>query len=162
MDPAQDIVIDGATPFVTATKASIEKPVAEIVRCLDAVRAGDDIEAVHDIRVATRRLRALLSVVEPIAEPKAWRKFNKSIATLTDQLGVARDTDVFIEFLDKQLEKIDDANSYERPGVEAFRDAMKQERATQQVDVELAIEHIDADGLRREAHAIFPEDTVDG
>ena len=143
------------TPFKAAGRQLVDKPMAEIVRCLDGVRAGNDVEAVHDLRVATRRLRAVLSVLQPAFPGKPLKRFEKNIADLTDHLGDARDTDVFIEFLDKQIAEADVARAYEKVGLEAFRDSLKQIRAEQQVDLDRALTHIDEVKLAAQADAIF-------
>ena len=59
----------------------------------------DDIERVHDMRVATRRLRAALEVFEPCFPRKRYREALKRVKALADALGERRDRDVAIEFL---------------------------------------------------------------
>ena len=139
----------------------VEAPLREIVRCLEGARAGDDVEAVHDLRVATRRLRAVLSVMEPAFDGKPLRKLEKLVADMTDHLGEARDTDVFIEFLNEEIERsAEGMAAYERIGLEAFRDSLRQVRSRQQDDLEQALAHVDEDGLREAAEAVFaPEES---
>lgn len=59
----------------------------------------DDIEPLHDMRVATRRLRAALEVYAPCFPAKRHRKALKRVKRLADALGERRDRDVAIEFL---------------------------------------------------------------
>jgi CHAD domain-containing protein len=58
-------------------------------------RAGwlDDTGAVHDVRVASRRLRAVLELADPERYP-AHRKQRKRAKALTEALGVTRELDV--------------------------------------------------------------------
>jgi inorganic triphosphatase YgiF len=66
---------------------------------LAALEAGDAVEAVHQMRVAMRRLRAALGLFGkafPHAEFEALRAESKRIAAT---LGEARDWDVFVERL---------------------------------------------------------------
>lgn len=58
-----------------------------------------DIEPLHDMRVATRRLRAALEVFAPCFPAKRHRKALKKVKALADALGERRDRDVAIEFL---------------------------------------------------------------
>ncbi|MDR3709684.1 MAG: CHAD domain-containing protein [Capsulimonadaceae bacterium] len=156
MTEANETPLDGATPFRLAARTMVDIPLAEILRRLDGARAGDDVEAVHDLRVATRRLRAVLSVIEPAYAGKALRRFEKSIADMTDQLGEARDTDVFIEFLNERIAADEDGMApYERVGLEAFRDSLRQARANQQVELEAALAHVDEEALRTAADSLF-------
>ena len=55
-----------------------------------------DIERVHDMRVATRRLRAALEVFEPCFPRKAHRQALRDVKRLADGLGERRDRDVAI------------------------------------------------------------------
>ena len=50
--------------FVAAARGTVLKPLEEMLMNWDGVRSGNDAEAVHDMRVASRRLRAALSVFE--------------------------------------------------------------------------------------------------
>jgi len=60
----------------------------------------DDIERVHDMRVATRRLRAALEIFEPCFPRKRHRKALKKVKALADALGERRDADVEIALLE--------------------------------------------------------------
>src|SRR5262249_40090742 len=58
------------------------------------------VERVHDMRVATRRLRAALEIFEPCFPAKKHRKALKRVKRLADALGERRDADVEIELLE--------------------------------------------------------------
>ena len=72
---------------------------AEVFEHSDGVLDLDDIEPLHDMRVATRRLRAALEVYAPCFPSKRHRKALKRVKRLADALGERRDRDVAIEFL---------------------------------------------------------------
>ena len=59
----------------------------------------DDTEPLHDMRVATRRLRAALEVYAPCFPSKRHRKALKRVKALADALGERRDRDVAIGLL---------------------------------------------------------------
>lgn len=63
----------------------------------EGTREGQDIEALHDMRVATRRQRAAFRIVEPYFKRKAIRPFQAELKTLAGHLGAVRDLDVLIE-----------------------------------------------------------------
>ncbi|HVP95882.1 CHAD domain-containing protein [Methanoregula sp.] len=67
------------------------------------VRADDDIEHVHRMRVASRRLRAALPLFAECFPEKEYRAWLREIKKITRALGAARDTDVQIAFLKKFL-----------------------------------------------------------
>lgn len=78
----------------------LEVRAAEVFEHADGVLDLDDIERVHDMRVATRRLRAALEVFDGCFPDKRRRKGLKGAKALADALGERRDRDVAIEFLE--------------------------------------------------------------
>jgi CHAD domain-containing protein len=58
--------------------------------------AGEDPEQLHDMRVATRRQRAALRIVEPHFRGKAIRPVREGLRTLGGCLGAVRDLDVLL------------------------------------------------------------------
>jgi CHAD domain-containing protein len=64
-----------------------------------AVRRGTDADAVHDMRVASRRLRAALSVFRPAFACAEYDRLERDVKQITDALSHARDLDVMIEAL---------------------------------------------------------------
>jgi triphosphatase len=67
-----------------------------------AARAGD-VEGVHQMRVALRRLRTALVLFSPYLEANAKGRFNAAVRKMSATLGAARDWDVFL------LETMDEA-----------------------------------------------------
>lgn len=61
--------------------------------------AGEDIEALHDMRVSARRLRAVLRIFRECFPKKRFRKQDEKLQTLIRSLGPVREHDVFIEIL---------------------------------------------------------------
>jgi CHAD domain-containing protein len=91
---------DCAEPFAAAAARVVEVRVAEVFAHSDGVLEIEDIERLHDMRVATRRLRAALEVFESCFPRKRHRKALKRVKALADALGERRDRDVSIEFLE--------------------------------------------------------------
>jgi CHAD domain-containing protein len=58
-------------------------------------RQGRDIEALHDMRVATRRMRAAFRVFGDFYDPKAVAPYLKGLKRIGRALGPVRDLDVF-------------------------------------------------------------------
>ncbi|MDV0441355.1 CHAD domain-containing protein [Methanorbis furvi] len=70
------------------------------------VKAGTDIEYIHRMRVASRRLRAALPLFAGCFGEKEYRYWEKEVKQITRSLGRARDLDVQIAFLRSYLEKL--------------------------------------------------------
>ncbi len=60
-------------------------------------RLGEDIEELHDMRVATRRMRSAFDVFSPYFDPGALQPFLKGLRRTGCALGGVRDLDVFME-----------------------------------------------------------------
>jgi CHAD domain-containing protein len=80
------------------------------------VQLSDDIESLHRMRVASRRLRTALAVFKEVLPSKRSKQWRKAIRKVTRSLGPARDLDVQIAFLRHYLAGIRDESL--RPGVE--------------------------------------------
>jgi CHAD domain-containing protein len=59
-------------------------------------------DAVHDFRVAARRLQSLLKVFRPLFDDEAWRGHYKPIRQLVKLAGKVREADVFIGMVQGQ------------------------------------------------------------
>jgi CHAD domain-containing protein len=92
---------DCEEPFARAAARVVEVRAEEVFAHADGVLDVEDVEPVHDMRVATRRLRAALEVFEPCFPRKRHRKALKRVKALGDALGERRDRDVAIALLEE-------------------------------------------------------------
>ena len=58
---------------------------------------GDDIEELHDMRVATRRMRSAFDIFGPAFDPKKMKQSLKGLRSTGRVLGQVRDMDVLLE-----------------------------------------------------------------
>lgn len=72
-------------------------------------RLGSDPEDLHQLRVATRRLRAYLRAARPLLEEDAPGVLRKELGWLGSALGPVRDLDVLIAHLATELQSLDGA-----------------------------------------------------
>ncbi|MCK9580372.1 MAG: CHAD domain-containing protein [Methanoregula sp.] len=79
--------------------------VEAFAREIDGVRASEDIEYIHRMRVASRRLRAALPLFSSCFSQKQYNRWMVVITGITRALGEARDADVQIAFLQKYQKK---------------------------------------------------------
>ncbi|MCH2131212.1 MAG: CHAD domain-containing protein [Pirellulaceae bacterium] len=98
---------------------SPDQPAADVARLalcarLDAVvyflpkaamEADEDIEYVHQLRVATRRSMAAILTFQSLLPVRRTRKLRKMLRRLRKAAGEARDLDVLYERLDKQARR---------------------------------------------------------
>jgi CHAD domain-containing protein len=95
--PIPDLSADHSYAEAAARIVSVR--VGELTEHAQGVLDTGDIERVHDMRVATRRLRAALEIFEPCFQPKAYRDALGEVKRLADALGERRDRDVAIAAL---------------------------------------------------------------
>lgn len=69
-------------------------------------RAGLEIEGVHQLRVALRRLRSLLKVFRPITGCEQGRALDGALREVLRLLGPARDWDVFLAGIGADLARV--------------------------------------------------------
>lgn len=91
-----------------------------------AFRASDDAEAVHQMRVALRRLRAAIGLFREALSGPALEAARERAKTLAGVLGGARDWDVFREMIADGP----GAALADEPGFYALLDAVELRRAT--------------------------------
>jgi CHAD domain-containing protein len=96
-EPIPDLTADDAYAEAAAKVVSVRG--AELAAHAQGVLDTGDIERVHDMRVATRRLRATLEIFEPCFPAKAYGQALTEVKRLADALGERRDRDVAIAAL---------------------------------------------------------------
>jgi CHAD domain-containing protein len=133
-------------PFAVAAARVIEVRASEVFEQSRGVLDLDDIERVHDMRVATRRLRAAMEVFEPCFPRKRWRKALRRVKALADALGERRDRDVAIEFLEGLGPELSGAD---RERLEALIGALRAEQRKANVELEPYVQAKRLKKLRR-------------
>lgn len=88
-------------------------------------RSGEDIEDLHKMRVATRRMRAAWRVFDGAYRPKVQRRYLKELRTIAGALGDVRDIDVLLQDLDGYLAQLPGPG---REAVEPLRAAWRRQR----------------------------------
>lgn len=88
-------LLPGAT-VGEALQALGRADLGHLCAALEALRERPEAEAVHQARVATRRLRALLKIFKPLAKDDAARRLDEELSWLAGEFDNARDLDVFV------------------------------------------------------------------
>lgn len=92
------------------------------------VRRGE-VEAIHDMRVATRRLRVVLANFAVCWTKAERRQIKQWLQGLADALGAVRDLDVLLATLRRQRAQLAPS---ERPLVTALLQRLRQQRRRRQ------------------------------
>ncbi len=88
-------------------------------------RKGEDIEHVHDMRVATRRMRSALSLLSNYYKAKTISPHMRSLRKIARVLGSVRDLDVLIDNLQTYQATLEEEN---RAGIQLIIDRLDQDR----------------------------------
>jgi CHAD domain-containing protein len=104
----------------------------------------EDIEPLHDMRVATRRLRAALEVFEPCFPRKRFRSTLRDVERLADALGERRDRDVQIAWL-RSYAKDESADG--RLALRGLIDELRAEQMRVNAGLASVLEEVDASAL---------------
>jgi CHAD domain-containing protein len=77
----------------------VDSLVDSLRKLIPSAVTGENDKAVHDARVATRRLKAASDLVKPVVSRRCRGSFNRVGRLLRRQLGPLRDLDVMLEHL---------------------------------------------------------------
>ncbi len=99
-------------------------------------RRGDDPEDLHQLRVATRRLRAFLRAARPLVERDWAKALRAELGWLGGHLGPARDLDVMLDRLRAEIAAL----GPDGQPASSLLDALEEERATAYLDVVATLE----------------------
>ena len=90
--------VDRSSRIGEVAYAAVRRQLAAYLANEPGTRLGDDIEALHDMRVASRRLRTALAVFGD-ALPRDLLALGDELGWVADALGEVRDLDVQLEWL---------------------------------------------------------------
>jgi CHAD domain-containing protein len=117
----------------------------EVAEHARGVLDTSDIERVHDMRVATRRLRAALEVFEPCFPRKPYRRTLREVKRVADGLGERRDRDVAIAVLGAFNDQMP---APDRRGVSSLIERLRDEQAEANLELAPLVEPRHLEALR--------------
>src|SRR4051794_35563392 len=130
------IGVDGSTPMREVATRTIAVRTDEVFSFADKVLDTGDIERVHDMRVATRRLRAALEVFAACFPPAEYREALRDVKALADALGARRDPDVALASVHRFASGLASAD---RGGLADFEDDLRHEQTSGNALLEQAL-----------------------
>lgn len=122
-------------PEVTAFGVnSVITNIRNLQDCMHSAKTYKKSDDIHDLRVASRRIRAALEVFAPLLPPKKIAMWENSIRKLTKAFGSARDLDVQIEFITSLYQQ--NIEKKFKPGIRRILLRITQKRQAIQKDLE--------------------------
>jgi CHAD domain-containing protein len=155
MASARDIPgINADATYAEAAASAVEVRAAEVFEFSARALDIDDIEGVHDMRVATRRLRAVMEIFAPCFPTKENGVLLKEVKLLADVLGERRDPDVMID----GLRGIADAlTSYDHAGIAHLEETLAGDQTAANDRLAVLLERIERERLRERLIALAQE-----
>ncbi len=118
--------------FTETGRRELQQRSEKFVKWIDPVLENKDIEDVHKMRVASRRIRATLDAYESVYARKPFQRLYREVKQAADLLGTARDTDVMLQHLEQQQQQAPDN---ELPGIQWLVSRLQSYREQQQREI---------------------------
>ena len=126
MAKARPVDLHPEMTFADAASVAIATRSHELFVCADRVLDTEDIERVHDMRVASRRLRAALEVFAPCFDRAEQKDLLREVKRLADALGRRRDPDVQIAGLQELRDELPPSD---HPGIDLLVARAREQQA---------------------------------
>jgi exopolyphosphatase/pppGpp-phosphohydrolase len=147
-------IIPEEEPFAQSGRRMLLERTHKLLEWPQEVLKHEDVEAVHKMRVASRRLRAALDAYESCCDPKRFKRAYRQVRRAADALGAARDTDVMLLNLEAQREQV---KSEEQSGVQWIIERLETFRDQKQQELEAFLKTLDEDALKKQIESLIPE-----
>jgi CHAD domain-containing protein len=152
MAKARDIPqLADAGSFREAAAMAVQVRAEEVFEHATGVLDVSDIERVHAMRVATRRLRAVMEIFAPAFPRKQHRAALKEVKALADALGERRDRDVAIESMTKIGLAL---TATDRRGIDHLIGELRDEQRGANAALAAALQAIEENDLRGRLRAL--------
>jgi CHAD domain-containing protein len=148
---AADIDIDPYEPYGHAAARIVRVRGEELVAEAYGVLDTSDIERVHAMRVASRRLRAVLEVFAPCFPKGPYKSVLRDVKRLADALGERRDPDVHLAAMEKLAETLPASL---KPGVELLAERQRARQAAGNELLAPELEDLERTDLRGRLEAL--------
>ena len=125
--PADPALPPRWAPALDHVRIALARQVAELLAHDPGTRFGEDPEELHQLRVATRRLRAILRAARDLLDPEWSEPLRAELSWLGSALGPVRDLDVLMERLRVEIDELEPS---ERRAGRRFLQLLDEDRDT--------------------------------
>ena len=124
---SEPVTVDPAGTPVEHVRAALDERLRALLAHETGTRTGEDIEDLHQMRVAVRRMRATLKAARPLLDAAWADDLRAELGWLGGALGPVRDLDVLLLRLRQEIASLPAA---EEAAGALLLDALEGERAT--------------------------------
>ena len=144
----------GGETFEEAGQRMLRQRLQKFLEFPDEILRHEDMEAVHRMRVASRRLRATLDAYEACCRPKPFKRVYRRVTEAADALGAARDADVMLQHLQESMEQV---SGNAQVGAQWLLDHLQNFREEKQRELETFLKDLDPDWFEEQIEACIPQ-----
>lgn len=149
--------LDPNDGYRDAMKALIGARFGAVWKAVPVAIEGSDPEGVHDVRVASRRLRAAMDVAVD-SFPGTWFRPLHGIAKeITTELGAVRDRDVLLDYLRAERERV---ATNERAGIDRLIARVEREREAARAEMLTFLARLERQNVAEETVRRFGKDAT--
>ena len=143
-----------AKSFREAAVTAVQVRAEEVFEHSAGVLDTSDIERVHDMRVATRRLRAVMEIFAVCFPKQQHRHALREVKQLADVLGERRDPDVMIDGLEGVAKKLAPGD---RSGIRHLEERLRDEQSEANDRLAAMLDRIERERLHERLVALAAE-----
>lgn len=140
-----------APPLEQHLRSLLEKRLDQLTEAMKSAHRAHGVEAVdavHDLRVASRRLRAFGVTFRELIPDKTRRRLEKALKRVTRAVGALRDQDVQLELVEGRLAAA--ANGVDRASLEHLLEQLEAGRAQSVRRAERRLRKVKLDVIARQ------------
>jgi CHAD domain-containing protein len=156
MAKARPVTIDPDAPFADAATQTLKIRGPELLEYREGTLDGSDIEQLHSMRVASRRLRAALEVYADCWPKKHHKKLLRLVKDTADALSEARDLDVQIDYLTGYREHVTAAD---RAGIDSLIALLRVRRVAADSHLAPALARLDDEAFAGQVERLVESST---
>jgi CHAD domain-containing protein len=149
---AREVRIDPQATFREAARCTVAVRGPELLEFRAGTLLGADIEELHSMRVASRRLRAALEVYADCFPPAKHRRLLRLVKDTADALSEARDLDVMIDFLAGHAAEV---GVEDQPGIESLISLLRDRRTAADDHLAPALRRLDQERFLDQVQALL-------
>lgn len=128
-------------------RSILEKRLGQLADALKHARRAQGAPAVHDLRVASRRLRAFGVTFRELIPAKKRERLERKLKRVTSAVGALRDLDVQLELVEKRLEAA--PSELDRAALEHLLEHLAEQRARGLRRAERRLARVELDAISR-------------
>ena len=113
--------------------------------CIKNIKRRNETEDIHDLRVASRRVRVALDIFRQFLPAKKYKVWEPAVAGLTKAFGNTRDLDVQLTFINGFFKTHDEPPN--RPGGRRLKLRLEQKRSKLKQQLEEKLAEVQKDGI---------------